>query len=376
MSSERMLVPRAVALAMMLGAAACGGSSAAAGAENVVAASIPVRVAGAVPRRSRPAIELTGTLGAKEEVPLAFKIGGVVALVSAEVGQRVREGDLLAELSQTEIAAQVAAAREGRDKAQRDLDRAQALYTDSVVTRAQVEDARTHLKVAEAHWRAAEFNRQYATVRAPAVGVVERRQVEVGQLVGPGVPVFVLRTERRGFVLRTAAADRDAVRIAAGDRASVRFDAWPGSSFGARVERVGVSAAPMTGTYEVELSVDPAGRALTSGLVGRVSVQHADAEPMDLIPAGALLEVDGEWASVFELADDGATVRRIRVRVAYLDAGMAALHGAARGPAWRVVTAGASRLRDGDRVTVTGDDSRPPIGGPAAAPPSDGVVTP
>jgi RND family efflux transporter MFP subunit len=192
-------------------------------------------------------------------------------------------------------------------------------------------------------------------IRAPAAGVIQRRQVEAGQLVAPGVPVFVLRTDRRGLVLRAAAADRDAVRLAVGDRATVRFDAWPGDSFGARVENVGVAASPQTGTYEVELSVDPASRPLTAGLIGRASVTVRSREAMAFVPATALIEVDGEWASIFVVAPDGATVRRLRVRVAFLDGGMAALAGGERDTAMRVVTAGASRLRDGDRVTVASD---------------------
>ena len=84
----------------------------------------------------------------------------------------------------------------------RDYDRAMKLLADSVVTAAQAEDARTGLDVAEAQLRAAEFNQRYAVVRATADGVVLRRQLEVGQLVGPGAPVLVLRTERKGLVLR------------------------------------------------------------------------------------------------------------------------------------------------------------------------------
>jgi RND family efflux transporter MFP subunit len=346
-------IARSAVLAVLALVAACSPDDRAPDAEETPA--IPVRVVAPVMRTALPPIELTGTLGAKEEIPLAFKLGGVVARVNAEVGATVREGTVLAELSLTEIASQVSAAREGRDKAQRDLTRARALYADSVATLAQVEDASTQLEVAEAQLRAAEFNRQYAVIRAPAAGVIQRRQVEAGQLVAPGVPVFVLRTDRRGLVLRAAAADRDAVRLAVGDRATVRFDAWPGDSFGARVENVGVAASPQTGTYEVELSVDPASRPLTAGLIGRASVTVRSREAMAFVPATALIEVDGEWASIFVVAPDGATVRRLRVRVAFLDGGMAALAGGERDTAMRVVTAGASRLRDGDRVTVASD---------------------
>ncbi len=322
--------------------------------ETETAATIPVRVAQPSLRRTQPPITLTGTLGAKEEIPLAFKVGGVVARVAVEAGARVREGQVLAELSLTEIEAQVSAAREGRDKAQRDLTRARALFKDSVATLSQVEDAQTQLEVIEAQLRAAEFNRQYAVVRAPASGTVLRRTLEVGQLIGASTTAFVLRTERKGLVIRAAASDRDAVRIAAGERATLTFDAFPGEQFGARVERVAVAASPVTGTYEVELAVDPTRRPLASGLIGSAVLNPQAATPLPFIPADALLEVDGPWASVFVLNDDGATVRRVKVRVAFLDGGLAAIASGLADSA-RVVTSGATRLSDGTRVTVTAE---------------------
>lgn len=343
-----MIRPRSIPAILLL-AAACGGAEAAPGDE--AAAPIPVRVAAPEFRRVQPPIVLTGTLGAKEEVPLSFKIGGVVTRVAVEAGQPVRAGDLLAELSLAEVDAQVAAAREGLAKARRDLARAEALHRDSVVTLAQLEDARTQADVAAAQAEAAEFNRRYAVIRAPFDGVVLRRQLEAGQLVGPGAPVLVLRTARKGFVLRAAAADRDAVRLTPGERATVTFDAFGGDQFRGVVERVAVAASPMTGTYEVELSVDPAGRAFVSGLIGRATLRPAAAAPVPLIPAEALLEVDGAMAWVFVLAEDGATVRRRLVRVAFLDGGYAALAGGVDSTT-RIVTAGATRLADGARVTV------------------------
>lgn len=336
------------ATAALLLVAGCGGD-APPPIEDI--ATIPVRVATPVMRRAEPPIVLTGTLGAKEEIPLGFKIGGVVARVAADEGDRVRSGQLLAALSLTEIEAQVAAAREGRDKARRDLARAEALHRDSVVTIAQLEDARTGLEVAEAQLRAAEFNQQYAEVRAPADGVILRRQVERGQLVGPGTPVFVMRVERTGLVLRAAAPDRDAVRLAAGMRAALRFDAFPGDGFNGRVERVGVAANPMTGTYEVEIAVEPSQRRLVSGLIGTARITPLGERALPTIPTEALLEVDGEWATIFVLDTDSTRVIRRRVRVSWLDGAVAALSGGVDSTS-RVVTAGATRLADSVRVRV------------------------
>ena len=345
---------RAVAAALIATAAVACGGDAPPPIEDV--ATIPVRVVAPQLRSTEPAIVLTGTLGAKEEIPLGFKIGGVVAAVSVDEGDRVDAGQLLAALSLTEIDASVSAAREGRDKARRDLARVEALQKDSVTTLAQLEDARTGLQVAEAQLRAAEFNKQYAEVRAPASGVILRRQVEAGQLVGAGTPVFVLRVERGGLVLRAGAADRETVRLSEGMRASVSFDAYPGDSFNGRIERVGVAASPMTGTYEVEVAVAPGSRDLSSGLIGRATIiPRADAAAIT-VPTESLIEVDGRWASIFVLDADSNSVSRRRVRVLWMDGGVAALAGGVDTTS-HVVTAGATRLGDSTRVKVVLPDT-------------------
>jgi RND family efflux transporter MFP subunit len=345
-----------LALAAAATVTACGGADASADVTTEEMAAIPVRVVTPEYRSTEPPIALTGILGAKEEIPLGFKIGGVVASVNADAGDRVSEGQLLAALSLTEIESSVSAAREARDKARRDLARAENLHRDSVATLSQLEDARTGLQVAEAQLRAAEFNRQYAEVRAPASGTVLRRQVESGQLVGPGMPVFVLRVERNGLVLRAGAADREAVRLTEGMRADVSFDAYPGVKFSGRVERVGVAASPATGTYEVEIAVEQGLRRLASGLIGRASITPRSPSAQATVPAEALLEVDGREASIFVLTADGTRAERKRVRVLWLDGAIAAVDGV--DSTARIVTAGATRLAEGTRVRIATEGAK------------------
>ncbi|MFM8603512.1 MAG: efflux RND transporter periplasmic adaptor subunit [Gemmatimonadota bacterium] len=318
--------------------------------------TIPVRVVRPAARSTEPAMVLTGLLGAKEEIPLSFKVGGIVATVAADAGDVVRAGHLLAGLSLTEIEAAVAAAREGREKARRDLARVERLARDSVATQAQLEDARTASTVAESQLRVAEFTRQYAEVRAPNDGVVLRRQLEVGQQVAPGVPVFVLRTERSGLVLRAGASDREAVRLSEGMRATVRMDAHPGVTFDGRITRIGVAASPMTGTYEVEIAVSPGTRRLATGLVAQAQIVTRAARGVLTIPTESLQEVEGRAASIFVL-QDGTTVRRIPLEVLWIDGGVAAVAGAIDSTT-AVITAGATRLTDGARVRVI--DERAP----------------
>lgn len=313
--------------------------------------AVPVHVAAVEMRAGAAPVIATGVLAAKEEVALSFKIGGVLEAIRVESGQRVRAGEVLARLAQVEIGAEVDKARQGRDKAARDLARAQALYRDSVATLEQVQNAATAQEVAASNLRIAEFNRRYAIVRAPFDGVVLRRTVEANQLVQPGSTVMVLRNERSGLVLRAGLTDRDAVRVAAGDSAAVRFDAWPGVRLAARVLRVAAGATPGTGTYEAELLVEPSGRALSSGLIGEAEIRARAGAPHASVPVTALIEADGDSASVFVLAADARTAARRRVRVGFIDGERVAVV-SGLDASDRVVTAGNTRILDGGRVRV------------------------
>ena len=339
-----------LALSCAAAVAACARSDAAQPAGN---AAQPVAVARVAMAPAAPRILATGTLGAKEELPLAFKIGGVVQAVHVDAGQAVTEGTLIAELSLTEIAAEVEKARLGRAKAERDLARARSLYKDSVATLEQLQDATTAFDVMQQNVQVAEFNRRYATVRAPSDGVVLRRSVEPGQLVGPGATIVTFRSNRRGVVLRAGLPDRDAVRVQAGDSATVEFDAYPGQRFTGRVTQIAAAATQGTGTYEVEVSLGDKARALASGLVGRMSMAPPRAALVPTVPVEALLEAHGDSATLFSLSADQKTAHRQRVRIGALDGARVAVLGGLDTSA-TVIVAGSAWLRDGQKVTVGG----------------------
>lgn len=340
---------RAAVLPLLATLAACGRAAKAEEAQtpDVVA----VRTAPVAREWVTRAVEATGTLHSKDEIELSFKMPGVVARVLVAEGQQVRRGQALATLDLREIDAQVMAAQSAVTKAERDLARAEALYADSVATLAQVQDARTGAEVARSGLQAAAFNRRYATIVAPADGVVLRKLAQDGELVNPGTPVLVLGSSERGQVLRVGVADRDAVRLKVGDAATVRFDAFPGEEFAGTVREVAPAADPRTGTYQVEVSVAPGGRPLASGLVGRVEIRPAAGTEMALVPIQAILEADGTNATVYTLSADNRRARRLPVTVGFIQGERVAVSGGLDGVG-AVVTDGAAYLGDGAAVKV------------------------
>ena len=116
----------------------------------------------------------------------------MIRSIACREGQRVRKGQRLAEIEQTEINAQVEQARQAYEKAQRDVERGERLYGDKVISLEQLQDLRTQTAVAEAGLNSAEFNWNYAAIVAPRDGTVLRRLAEERELVAAGSPVIVL----------------------------------------------------------------------------------------------------------------------------------------------------------------------------------------
>jgi RND family efflux transporter MFP subunit len=326
--------------------ASCAGSDA---QEMQPAEPVPVTTAQVVQEEVTRPIVATGTLGAKDEIVLSFKTGGVVAHIAVDAGDAVRAGQVLAALDVREIDAAVARAESAGRKAERDLARARRLYVDSVVTRAQLEDAETAAELARADLEGAAFNRRYAVIAAPAAGVVLRREAQSGETVAPGAAVLVFGSDARGSVVRVGLADRDRVRVRTGDPATVIFDALPGRTFNGRVADIGAAAAHGTGTYSAEIAIRD-GQGLPSGLIGTVEIRPA-AGVASLIPIEALLEADGERAVVFALSADGGHAERREVIVGFLHGDRVVVAAGLEGVR-SVVTDGAAYLNDGASVRV------------------------
>lgn len=298
---------------------------------------------------ARP-IVAAGTAAPRDEIALSFKVGGVIEQLRVDPGDVVRAGQVLAALQLQETDATLAKARSAVDKAERDLGRAQRLYTDSVVTLTQLQDAETAAEQARADHQTAAFNRRYAVIVAPASGTVLRRSAEPGENVAPGSTVLVLGSQARGSVVEVALSDRDVVRIKQGDTARARFDALPAEVFHGRVSQIAAAADAGTGTYAVEVTLQSAPR-VASGLVGQVEIESSRSSRTTLVPIEAVLEADGDAATVYVLSADGTKAERRRVSVAFIDGGRVAVPRGLEG-ASTVVTDGAAYLSDGAAVRV------------------------
>jgi RND family efflux transporter MFP subunit len=296
-------------------------------------------------------VRTSGVLSSSSEQKLSFKTGGIISSINVDVGDVVEKGTVLAELDLAEISAMYMQAESAWKKAERDLRRMKNLFSDSVVTLEQFQNARTALDVARSSRDIAEFNLDHSTITAPESGRVLKRFSEESEMVGSGSPVFLFGVMGDGWNVKVGVIDRDLIRIRKGDSASVRFDAWPGYSFPAGVKEISGFADQRTGTFEVDLDLDPMGRTLASGFTAKVDIYPSDRISSLVVPIESLVDADGERGFIFIVAKAGDSARRVPVELDLIVGEGVAIRGPVEA-GMMVVTDGAPFLIDGSRIEV------------------------
>jgi RND family efflux transporter MFP subunit len=158
-------------------------------------------------------ITANGTVYAWQEIVVGPEVGGyLVAAVNVEVGDRVRKGQALVQLSEDLLAADVASKHANLDQAQASLENAESAYrraqslsgsgalsqSDLDKLRAEELAARARVAVTKAELQASELRLRHTRVTAPDDGVISARNVNVGQVAQVGVEM--LRLLRKGRV--------------------------------------------------------------------------------------------------------------------------------------------------------------------------------
>ncbi|MEM1214075.1 MAG: efflux RND transporter periplasmic adaptor subunit [Bacteroidota bacterium] len=264
-------------------------------------------------------INSTGLVQASSSTKYAFKIGGVIERLYVDEGDRIKKGQLLATLRLTEIEAQYRQAQLGLEKAQRDQERVAGLYQDSIATREALENTQTQLDVAQATLKQVDFNRTYAKIYASSAGYIVRKLASSGEVIGPGVAVFVANDAagRSGWLLECTVTDREWALLQPGDAADVVLDAYPEQQLAGRVGAKAAQADPVSGGFRVEVRLDQPQRSLAAGMYGNVTITTQKQETTLTIPYDALVEANGKTGFVY-VPDGKASVRKVPVTIAQI----------------------------------------------------------
>ena len=305
---------------------------------------LAVRIAPVTKKERAAGEEVVGTVRPKLQAVIEAKVSGRIETLAVTPGQKVKAGDLLAQLDAREIQARLDQARAVRDQAARELERARKLFEQKITSQAEFDAVQARERVAAGAATEAETALGYLKIVAPFNGVVTRKLADVGDLAAPGKPIVEMEDPA---ALRFEAGVPEALigGIKIAGQLPVRVSSLTSDLQGTVVEIAPVADAASR-TYLVKLDLPPMD-ALRSGQFGRVIVPTGNADSI-WVPAPAVI-TRGQMEIVFVAVNERAQLRLVRTgkRTA---SEVELLAGISAGE--NVVIEGAEQLRDGQPIAA------------------------
>lgn len=324
-----------------------------------------------------------GNLAAWQEASVGTEVGGLrVAEVLVNVGDRVRQGQVLARFATDTLRAEAAQARASLAEAEataaeaaNNAQRARTLQQTGAMSASQINQyitaestARARVEAARAVLQSQQVRLEQSVVNAPDDGVISSRSATVGAVVGNGAELF--RLIRKGRLeWRAEVTSSELGRITAGTTAIVT--AASGARLEGRVRMIGPTVDPQNRVALVYVDVRPLpGPASGSARAGMFARGEFDlgAQPALTVPQPAVVVREG-FSYVFRVNPDNR-VTQLKVQVGRIAGDRLQVLSGLPADA-RIVASGGGFLNEGDLVRVVGDPAAAgarPAAGAASAP--------
>ncbi|MCR4439007.1 MAG: efflux RND transporter periplasmic adaptor subunit [bacterium] len=359
------LTAMAAALALVV-AAGCASKGDSRATETAI---VRVRVSPVTKGSIREVLTYIGSIEPYREMRVVPSVGGKIARIYVDIGDRVAAGQTLAELDNETFSLQLQQAQAGLavaqanfDDAERNWNRMQELKQKGSVSEQQYEKvqlayqaAQAQLQQAQAALALAQWQLRHSVMKAPFAGVVTAKYMNEGDMINPQMPGaqgVVTLVDLSRVKIRINASEREVTKLREGLPVEVRVDVFPDQVFAGEVSAVNAAANTATRTFEVQVVVPNPRLELKAGMFARVAVVVASREEALVVPTDALLGTEVE--RYVYVVEDGIAMRK-GVRVGIMQNGLAeVVSGLQEGD--QLVVVGQQMLQQGSRVTVEGGE--------------------
>ncbi|WP_022961569.1 efflux RND transporter periplasmic adaptor subunit [Halopseudomonas pelagia] len=286
---------------------------------------------------------LQGQLQPWQQVQVMAQVSGRVEKLSRQQGDQVSAGDVLLELSDEGRSMQLAQARADYRLRQTELQSTRKLRASNYATETEIVRLEGELARAAAELKSAELAVQYNQPVAPFDGVVDRRYVDVGELVQSGAELMSLVNVKR---LKATAQipQQDASRVAVGQQVKVQVTG--GRELEGLVRFVSLAADPATRSFYVEIEADNPELWRVAGGSATLRIQLPPVLAHQFSPALLRLGPDGQLG--VHAVDENGRVINHPVRVVAITNDGATVEGLPE--KLQVITQGAGFVKPGQQV--------------------------
>ena len=307
-------------LALTVLAYGCGGDDNKAIADNSPA--VAVKVSSVSENSSNPFLTVSGKVEAAKSANISTRMMGYVDKIYVQVGDKVRNGQLLLSVNNVDVSAKLAQVNAGITEAQaafnnaeKDYNRYTALFQDNSASRKELDDMTAQFEMAKARLEAArqmknEVNAQlsYANIRAPFSGVVTNKFINTGDMANPGMPLLEVESPGSYQVLAMV-PESEILTIQKDTKVDVQLKSL-GKLVGGKITEVSTSAKNTGGQYMVKVLLDASDANILSGMYATVQFPIAQESSKAIMIPNEALVYNGQLTGIYTVSQSNTALLR------------------------------------------------------------------
>ncbi|QGQ21900.1 efflux RND transporter periplasmic adaptor subunit [Gimesia benthica] len=318
--------------------------------KTIIPEPIAVQVTRSTTKTLEKRINLVGNLEAGSQVEVRTRYSGYIKSMPFDVGDRIKEGDVILELNDSEnrelvskaeaalsvAKAQLKAQITSQELARKAYDRLLVLQKSGVSTRQQMEEAQASLAIQEAQTELEQarvdqagadleqsrLRLQENKIIAPTSGFLAERLVDIGDLAKPDVALMkIVNLDHVRTVVHIVEKDYEDVKI--GQQAAITVDTFPDQTFSGHVKRKAPVMDPQTRTAAVHIEIPNEDFSLKPGMHARVQIVFEHRPETKVLPIASLTRrKDGPGSAVFIIGGNPPMTHRRNIEVGINDGEM------------------------------------------------------
>lgn len=341
------------ALAVLLFATGCKDPKSAADTKMEKIANVETYTVS--PATFKEYVSLPVVVNPLKEANLGLIAGGKVTRIYSDKGDRVTRGKVLLETDNELLKAALDVASANLEYQKNEFARNSKLFQEGSITQAVFDASKLQSSQAQSAFDIAKKQFDNSILIAPFDGVITAKNVEVGDIIGPGIPAFRIIDVSRVKV-QAGIPEKYITDFKVGNQVTIRFDAMPGKEFTGNISYIAPEASSSIRTFLAEMIVDNSQGLIKAGIMGNADIlkkayPNAFAIPLNavvLTQKGRIVYVVKTDSTVEERDVEVGPVGNLLIKI---DKGLT------QGD--RVVVKGQQQIAAGEKVKIVGENTTP-----------------
>ncbi|MCP3963001.1 MAG: efflux RND transporter periplasmic adaptor subunit [bacterium] len=318
---------------------------------------IPVEAAATLSGRISSYISATANLVPESEVRILAEWEGRLAKLNVEEGDRIKKGQVLAELARQDGEITLNKAKLKESTSRLAYERAERLKAQELISPEEFDKIALDHEIAGQELAEAEWKHEKTLIRSPFTGRVTERMVQPGQHVRPGDELFTV-ADFDPLIARIFLPERDVLTLDEGRGVRIALRADAGIEFDGRIRQISPVVDTATGTVKITVEARSVPAAVRPGAFVRIDIVRDSIADAVLMPREAVIR-ELQNAYVFVATDGHAEKRTVTLGLEEEDH-IQAVSGVEEGE--QVIVAGQGGLKDGSVVKLMGAEAEAEAG--------------